>query len=92
MQKNFVPETILQEVLKCLEKYVALLQLGKYNEIHNEYMNNLYLKNVKKPYLYKGKTIVAEITGINENGMLQLKTDNKQIIADLKEIEFLIND
>tara|TARA_B110000037_G_scaffold93151_1_gene109698 strand:- start:1709 stop:2452 length:744 start_codon:yes stop_codon:yes gene_type:complete len=65
------------------------LRVGRKN-LDKNYLDNLYLSNLKRPYLFNGEKIEAVIKGVTPEGKLKLLSNsNRLILADLKAIEFL---
>lgn len=83
-------ESVFQLLMKELDHYYFLLKSGNNILINKEYLAHLYQLAKLSHYSYKGEKILAEITGVNKQGYLELITDKNELIkADLKEIIFL---
>jgi BirA family biotin operon repressor/biotin-[acetyl-CoA-carboxylase] ligase len=81
----------IDRLFLCMAKRYKMLENEHYDAIDDDYIEALYRYNKFAEYNYDGKKIKARISGIGENGMLQLFTfDNKFIECDFKEIKFVI--
>jgi BirA family biotin operon repressor/biotin-[acetyl-CoA-carboxylase] ligase len=81
-------ENVLNSICENIEEYYSLLATSQFEKMNGIYQHNLFLKNCKKRFLYRGKNIEAEIISVNEDGKLVLLEGENQIIADLHEISY----
>ena len=87
--KSFSTKKCLFELLNCIYARYQLLK-NQDNIIDMDYLNNLYLRDLKRQYIINGQLTEATIIGVNEYGMLLLATKSKKVIScDLKEIQFI---
>ncbi|MFI5203444.1 MAG: biotin--[acetyl-CoA-carboxylase] ligase [Flavobacteriales bacterium] len=79
---------LLNTILQHLNTYYLMLATGNIGRLHSEYMANLYMRNVKKTFLLKGKIVDGEIRRVNSNGKLVILTSEGELEADFKELSF----
>lgn len=89
-EKTLVLDLLLEEFLQIFEtNYNQLFSYG-FALLDQEYLQQLYRKNVLADYRFKGEKIRATITGVNEFGWLLLTKDSgEKIEAELKMLKFL---
>ncbi len=89
--KEYEPEIILKKITNSFFAWYEKLKAGKYDEIDNAYMAQLFLNNEWSLYRKEGVVFEARIVGIGEFGQLQLEKKNGEISAHMfKEVEFVI--
>jgi len=82
---------MLEDLIKNIEAYYAMLKSRHYTEIAKLYFEKLYRRGVMSRFRKAGAVIEARITGINEYGHLLLEqADGTRFEAEIKEIEFII--
>lgn len=90
VQNNIETDTIFDELCLYLNQYYSFLKQQQLNRINDSYQKELYRLNVWSKFEYQSEIIVAQITGVDNSGKLQLiKKDDNRISADLKEIIFV---
>ncbi|NCC70975.1 biotin--[acetyl-CoA-carboxylase] ligase [bacterium] len=87
-RKYYYNNKCLNDLLICIySRYLKLIDNPEI--IDSDYYENLYLLGKTKKFIINNKNIEATITGVNEYGMLLLKTqDNKEFCCNFKEIVF----
>ena len=65
------------------------MKTGKIDFIRDAYLSTLYWFNESKRFRAGGVEFDGAITGVKENGLLVVTSDNKETTYNLKEIEFL---
>lgn len=82
-------ENILKKL--CFNFEIRFNQLidKKIETIKTEFLENLLYLNEIRDYCFNNNLIRAKITGLSENGKLQLISNDKIITADFKEITFI---
>lgn len=83
-------EEIFRLLITQLEQGYIQLKKGKWNEIKAEYLHHLYLKDRIAKFSSDGKEFSGMITGINQEGKLEISLQNgDQALFGMKEISFL---
>ena len=89
--KVFNLDEVLQEILKQLELYFQILKRGLFNQLKEEYEEQLF--RINKPSTFKNakeELFSGIILGISDSGCLQIQIENSMIKEfDLKEISLL---
>jgi len=76
---------------RYIHNFYEMLQEGRYKEINEKYIKYLYRFNEFFTFKSLNKFFKAKITGVNENGHLQVHTTkNEKFEFAFKEIEFVI--
>jgi BirA family transcriptional regulator, biotin operon repressor / biotin---[acetyl-CoA-carboxylase] ligase len=84
-------DTLLDNYLKLFDQRYKQLTDKKTEEIDVEYLSALFRSGILSKFVYKGKEIMARITGVNEFGWLRLLTaDDKILECEMKEIVFVM--
>ncbi len=89
---SFDLETVLQDLVESMKKYVEILYTKNYQLIDALYIKHLYKFN--KPSMFKSgsRSFMGKIVGVSLQGKLQVELENETIKEfDLKEIEFVNN-
>lgn len=94
ISKNFFDlEKSLEQLCSFIENRYSQLKNQKIKTIDEDYLNSLYQLNDTKKYLYKGKIIVGNITGVSEYGKLQISVNSEEMMetieCDVKELVYL---
>ena len=63
---------VLERVVEHFTQYLKLLEQKEYAEIHNRYLQHLYRWSLPHTYEDQNGTFVASITGVEEDGHLNL--------------------
>jgi BirA family transcriptional regulator, biotin operon repressor / biotin---[acetyl-CoA-carboxylase] ligase len=76
-------------ILEKLESSYLHLRSGKNDSLKQKYLNRLYWLGVRHQFRSEGKVFTGVITGVGENGSLNILHDGREISFDLKEISFV---
>lgn len=89
-RKSVLKEVLLQ-ICAEIEFYYLKLKSGKFAEIKQEYLENLY--GFGKELLFKTNEEVfkGEIFTVNHSGLLGVKKEKETVFFDLKQIKFIFN-
>ncbi len=88
--RSFDLEETFQSLIHSLNLRIHQLISGSFDNIHSDYLVSLYWFNQYKPFIYKGKEIIARIAGVDEYGrLIAIKENDERIQCDIKEIIFL---
>lgn len=91
LQEEIGLNDVLKVFCKFFDKWYLLLTGNQLSAIDNSYLIRLYNFGKEAQYNYKGESIRATIIDLDPSGKLMLRQDNQKIIlADLKEINFLL--
>ena len=86
--KQYDLESLLQQLLACIEKRYNALEAGVDPE--PEYLAHLLNLDIPANYIYNEKEIVATITGVDPHGRLLLTVDDgRRISCGMKEISLI---
>ncbi len=81
-------ESVLNLFCASFDKWYTLLLSSRFDLINNTYLLRLMNFGKFAKYVFRGETISARITGVENNGILILADEKGEIIrADLKEIK-----
>jgi BirA family biotin operon repressor/biotin-[acetyl-CoA-carboxylase] ligase len=80
---------ILSEICKNIEVNYLSLRSGRYGTVRKAYTERLYRLNEEKKYRADNKDFKGRITGVTEEGLLELSVNGRKRRYNLKEIEFL---
>ena len=86
---EFALKNLLNDFCKILEKNYLLLKNNKIKELKSYYFSNLIGFQEERKYIVKNETITGVITDVKNNGLLEIKSNNKTLHFDLKEIKFI---
>ena len=89
---NFMRDTLAEKILEFLEQNLEALKEQKTNLIKKKYNNNLFAINEHRLFKTSEGILEGKITGVTENGLLKLISQNKEKYYNIKEIEYLFND
>jgi BirA family transcriptional regulator, biotin operon repressor / biotin---[acetyl-CoA-carboxylase] ligase len=81
-------QNTLESLLHCLESRYLQLKPGKYSDLRHEYLNKLFRINELHSFTDSHGTFNGTITGIDEIGRLQIRTNGEERSFDIKEIKF----
>ena len=87
--KEFDLAAELNLILEKLEMYYLLLRSGKNDLLKQQYLNHLYWIGERHLFRSKDEEFGGTITGVGENGVLNVLRDGNEISFDLKEITFV---
>ncbi len=90
LDKNFNLDILLQDIITSIKQYILLIEKQPNKLLQEQYLQNLYLYQQEANYKNdKNEVFVGKITGITDEGRLQVQTKNKNIVDfGFKEIEF----
>ncbi|MGZ3776276.1 MAG: biotin--[acetyl-CoA-carboxylase] ligase [Bacteroidia bacterium] len=91
LHKDYDLKFILSEICKNIEAVYLSLKSGRYDAVRNAYKERLYRLNEKKYYRSQERVFEGRITGVTDEGLLVMDTDDGEGKYNLKEIEFLNN-
>lgn len=83
---NFDIETLLNDLLICLEKRYLMLRALQYQKINTDYLANLLGYNTELKYKVGENLCKGIIRGVNPLGLLQLDINGKLTEFNLKEV------
>lgn len=87
---DFEIDRILDETVRNIGFWYGRLKKGDMKLINETYFSQMLNFGTPKRYRYRGKTVEATITGLDRFGRMVLQTnDNRQIVCDIKEIEYI---
>ena len=89
---TFERDTIIEQICECLEYNLGILKEGKTDIQKQKYSDNLFAINEQRFFKTSEGIMQGKITGITENGLLKLISQNKEKYYNIKEIEYLFND
>ncbi|MDN3597766.1 biotin--[acetyl-CoA-carboxylase] ligase [Mucilaginibacter myungsuensis] len=80
---------LLSQICAHIEAWYLKLKAGKWDEIRQAYLNNLYWLNQEREFSSDGVDFTGTITGITEHGFLVVRTESEEKEFNLKQIQFL---
>ncbi|GAA4336308.1 biotin--[acetyl-CoA-carboxylase] ligase [Mucilaginibacter gynuensis] len=89
LQRDYDLRLLLSEICSHIEAAYLRLKAGNVTEIREEYLAALYWLNEEREYKSNNSVFTGNITGVKENGLLVVNSDNRELMFDLKQIEFL---
>lgn len=90
LNKELDLKVVLELFCRHFEALYLNLKQGKFERLNNLYLNNLYRYNEFANYKAGEKTFCAKLINVEENGLLVLETEEKDIRKfNFKEVEFL---
>lgn len=87
--KTFSLSDILAQLCNAIDKRYAQLKAGEAARQRGEYIAKLYRINSLSAFEQQGKIFNAEITGVTEAGLLELKTNDGLKYFGLKELKYI---
>jgi len=89
--KEYIVETVAEQIIECLFIWYEKLQSGYFTEIDTNYYNQLFRANEWALFAKQGIQFEAKISGIGEFGQLILEERNSVFSEYMfKEVEFVI--
>jgi BirA family biotin operon repressor/biotin-[acetyl-CoA-carboxylase] ligase len=83
-------ESVLEAAFVHLEKWYLRLKKGEFTSINEAYHQYLFGKDELNTYESNGNRFKAKVKGVNENGLLQLETEQEGIRTfDLKDVTII---
>ena len=89
LHRDYDLKFILSEICKNIEAIYLNLKAGRLLSVRNEYLARLYRLNEDKNYRAGDMIFTGRLTGVKDNGMLMISSDGRELLYNLKEIEFL---
>ena len=91
LYKKSVLKEVLLQICASIEFYYLKLKAGEFNDVKQEYLQNLYGLGQELWFQTKEKTFIGKIATVNHLGRLGIQQENETEFFDLKEIKFLFN-
>ena len=91
LQENVNLELILAEICSHIEVAYLHLRAGKDSIIKDEYIKNLFKIDIQSRYRQNGEVFEGMITGVTEQGLLNVMIAGRLVQFNFKEIEFIHN-
>lgn len=82
-------DEIFGQFFNYLDFYFDLLEQGNYNVLLNRYYACLYRYQEWHRFVAKDAEFFGKIIGIDDNGLLQIQTEDSLRKFDLKEVQFI---
>lgn len=79
---------LLARLLSCIERRYLQLREGRLEELRNQYLNALFLKDQRRRFSTANVEFDGTIRGIDEIGRLLIETDSGHRSFDIKEISY----
>jgi len=89
LQTDYDLKYILSEICKNIEAFYLSLRSGRYEAVRKDYTERLYRLNEEKNYRSDGREFKGTITGVTNDGLLEVNVGAGVKRYNLKEIEFL---
>ena len=89
LHRDYDLQALLSQICKHIEVWYLKLKAGKFAEIQQQYLSNLYWLNQQRDFLSDGVAFKATIVDVRNNGFLLLNTESGEKEFNLKQIEFL---
>jgi BirA family biotin operon repressor/biotin-[acetyl-CoA-carboxylase] ligase len=87
--KTYPLHEITVRLCDCVRIRYDQLRQASFEQLRNEYHENLLGMGEWREYIYLEKPVTAKIKGVNGFGKLMLETEDGQIECDLKELVYL---
>jgi len=81
---------VMNDVLLHIEKRYLQLKALHFDVLKKDYLANLYLFNKPSKFKVDDKIVTGTIQGVDENGQLLIKIENKVKAFGFKEVAFII--
>ena len=91
LQKESDLKEVLLQICAGIEYYYLKLKAGEFDEIKQEYLENLYGLHQELQFKTNEEIFKGEITTVNHLGLLGIKKENETAFFDLKQIKFIFN-
>jgi BirA family biotin operon repressor/biotin-[acetyl-CoA-carboxylase] ligase len=82
-------QLLLSQICNHIEAWYLKLKTGKFTELKQAYLNNLYWLNQEKDFKAGDIAFKGTIIGVRDNGFLVLSTKEGEKEFNLKQIQFL---
>ncbi len=91
LNKNSVIKEVLSQICVGIEIEYLKLKAGHFEEIKQEYLQNLYGLGQELHFKTNEEIFTGVISTVNHLGLLGIQRENKTQFFDLKEIKFIFN-
>lgn len=81
--------SMLDELLHCIETYWLVLREGRYDELKDQYLEQLFARDEKRQFKTGTEIFEGEITGVDAVGRLVIQTPFGERVFGMKEVEFV---
>jgi BirA family biotin operon repressor/biotin-[acetyl-CoA-carboxylase] ligase len=82
---------VLLEICAGIEFYYLKLKAGKFDEIKQEYLENLYGLHQELQFEANNQIFTGKISTVNHSGLLGIKKEEETEFFDLKQVKFIFN-
>ncbi|MGY3054458.1 BirA family biotin operon repressor/biotin-[acetyl-CoA-carboxylase] ligase [Pedobacter sp. UYEF25] len=82
-------DEIVGEICVFMEKYYLLLLSKKYDILHRDYSESLYLRGQSSFFSENGQVFEGTITDVDDSGLLLIDIENHLKKFNFKEVQFL---
>lgn len=89
LQKNVNLDLLLADLCSQIEVFYLKLRTNKEGFLRKAYIDKLYKINVASLYRQNGEVFEGTITGVSDEGLLNMNISGKLAQFNFKEIEFL---
>ncbi|QKJ32787.1 biotin--[acetyl-CoA-carboxylase] ligase [Mucilaginibacter mali] len=89
LHKDYELSALLLQICGSIEAWYLKLKAGRLDEIHRQYLANLYWLNQERDFMSDGVAFKGRITGVRNTGFLVLSTESGEKEFNLKQIVFL---
>ncbi|WP_423147632.1 biotin--[acetyl-CoA-carboxylase] ligase [Rubrolithibacter danxiaensis] len=90
LQRDYDLKTLLGDLCKAIEVRYLQLRSGKFDLLHQEYVEKLYRFGEDQLFRIEDKEISGKIMDVDEDGSLKIQFDNSIRKFGFKEIAFVI--
>jgi len=91
LQKESSLKEVLLQICAGIEFYYLKLKAGKFEEIKQEYLENLYGLRQELQFEANNEIFKGEISTVNHLGLLGIKKEKETVFFDLKQVKFIFN-
>ncbi|RZL46006.1 MAG: biotin--[acetyl-CoA-carboxylase] ligase, partial [Pedobacter sp.] len=90
LQQDVNIMVVLNEICTQIEQLYLKLKAGKYNSLHDLYVNKLYRINKMAKFSHNGEVFDGKIEGVGPTGLLRIKPLNGEVVEfGFKEVAFI---
>lgn len=87
--REFELGDILAQLCAAIDRRYCQLKNGDFASLREEYKTRLYRLNTLSTFERKGEPFEAEISGVTESGLLELKINDGLMYFGLKELKYI---
>lgn len=91
LDQQFEVKEVMNDVCNNIEKRYLLLKTNQFAKVKEDYLKRLYRLNASSIYEVNGERVNGEITGVADDGRLQLIVGTEKKCYDMKEIKYIID-